>query len=330
MRPIAALLVLPLMLLTGCGSDGGSKGPSSPPASASAPASPPPVPTPVASASPMPSVSGAPGRRASITLPSGPPTGRFVVATATQGTGPVVGKGDWVTIQYTATDWTTRKAIPSSYDRGQKPQLYQAGSGQLIPAFDTGVVGRRVGSRVLVVAPPAAAFGGKGSTALGVGPDDTLVFAVDILSAVPQDTVLRGRAVPAPSGMPQVKDNGKAAATITVPAGQKPPTALQKAVLIKGDGPKVASGQTIVAQYTGALWATGKNFDSSWDHGGATAFQIGTGNVIKGWDQGLVGQTVGSRVLLVIPPSLGYGAKAQGPIPADSTLVFVIDILQAV
>ncbi|MGA5699369.1 FKBP-type peptidyl-prolyl cis-trans isomerase [Peterkaempfera bronchialis] len=278
----------------------------------------------------MPTVSGAAGKRADITLPSGAPSGKFVVSTVSEGTGAVVKKADWVTINYTAKDWTTGKDIPSSYDKGQKPQLYQAGSGQLIPAFDTSVVGRKVGSRVLVVAPPAAAFGSKGSSGLGVGPDDTLVFAVDILNAVPQDATLSGRSTPPPADLPQVKENGKAAATITVPKGATAPKELKSAVLIKGDGPKVTAGQKVVAQYTGALWPTGKKFDSSWDHGGATAFDIGTGNVIKGWDQGLVGQTVGSRVLLVIPPSLGYGDKAQGPIPANSTLVFVIDILQAV
>lgn len=57
---------------------------------------------------------------------------------------------------------------------------------------------------------------------------------------------------------------------------------------------------------------------------------MGTGSLIKGWDQALVGQTVGSRLLLVVPPSLGYGDKASGSIPANSTLVFVIDILEAV
>ncbi|WP_377268355.1 FKBP-type peptidyl-prolyl cis-trans isomerase [Peterkaempfera sp. SMS 1(5)a] len=327
-RPFAALLVLPLLVITGCSSDGGSKTPSSPSPSASASAQP--VPTPVSSASPMPTVSGTAGQKADITIPSGRPSGKFVVSTVTEGTGAVVRTSDWVTIDYSAKDWTTGKTVPSSYDKGQKPQLYQAGTGQLIPAFDSSVVGRKVGSRVLVVAPPAAAFGSKGSTALGVGPDDTLVFVVDILQSVPQDTVLTGHSIPPPAGMPQVKDNGKKAATITVPKGQAPPTTLKSAVLIKGNGPKVTSGQTIVAQYTGALWSTGQNFDSSWDHGGATAFQIGTGNVIKGWDQGLVGQTVGSRVLLVIPPSLGYGDQAQDKIPAKSTLVFVIDILQAV
>jgi FKBP-type peptidyl-prolyl cis-trans isomerase len=220
--------------------------------------------------------------------------------------------------------------VASSYDSGGKPQLYQASNGQLVPAFDQSVVGKKVGSRVLVVAPPAAAFGTQGNTSLGINPGDTVVFVLDITQDVPQDSTIAGTITQPPPTLPQVKDNGKAAPTITIPAGQAPPTDLQQSVLVKGDGKQVQSGQTLVVQYTGVLWSNGQQFDSSWNHGGAQALQVGTGSLIKGWDQGLVGQTVGSRVLLVVPPSLGYGDKAQSAVPANSTLVFVIDILEAV
>jgi FKBP-type peptidyl-prolyl cis-trans isomerase len=278
----------------------------------------------------LPTVSGKLGSKATITMPQAKPDGTFVVKALSEGSGPVVQKNDLVTINYSAKDWTTGKDLASSYDKGQKPQVYQAGSGQMIPAFDQSAVGSKVGSRVLVVAPPGAAFGSNGNTNLGVKGGDTLVFVVDVVQTTPQDSTLSGSMTEPPASLPQVKDDGKAAAGITIPKGVAAPTSLKSAVLIKGTGPQVKSGQTIVAQYTGALWSNGKVFDSSWQHGGATTLQIGTGQVIKGWDQGLVGQTVGSRVLLVIPPSLGYGNTAQGPIPAKSTLVFVIDILQAV
>ncbi|GAA2831041.1 FKBP-type peptidyl-prolyl cis-trans isomerase [Kitasatospora paracochleata] len=278
----------------------------------------------------MPTVSGDFGTKATITIPAGNPSGQFVVNTVSEGDGATVAKGDWVTVNYTAKDWTTGKDLSSSYDSGGKPQLYQAGSGQLVPAFDQSVLGKKVGSRLLVVAPPAAGFGSQGSSALGVGKDDTVVFVLDIMESVPQDSTISGAMTQAPATAPQVKDNGKAAPTITIPAGQAPPTDLQTYVLVKGDGKEVKAGQTLVVQYTGVTWADGKQFDSSWNHGGAQALQVGTGSLIKGWDQALVGQTVGSRLLLVVPPSLGYGDKASGSIPANSTLVFVIDILEAV
>ncbi len=102
-------------------------------------------------------------------------------------------------------------------------------------------------------------------------------------------------------------------------------------VLIKGTGPVVAAGQTITVHYTGVIWASGKQFDSSWDRGQPIDFQIGVGKVIAGWDEGLVGQTVGSQVLLVIPPDKGYGSAGQSSagISGTDTLVFVVDILDA-
>ncbi|MEV6210598.1 FKBP-type peptidyl-prolyl cis-trans isomerase [Kitasatospora sp. NPDC051914] len=321
--PLAALLVAVLAACTS-GSSGSSGG--SPAASASATA----VPSPVESADPMPAVSGEVGSKAEITLPQSPPSGQFVVSTVHEGDGATVAKGDWVTVNYTAKDWTTGKDVSSSYDSGGKPQLYQAGSGQLVPAFDQAVVGKKAGSRLLVVAPPAAGFGTTGNTAAGVGGQDTVVFVLDIVDVVPPDSTVTGEMTQAPATAPQVKDNGKQAPTITVPAGQSPPTELQTYVLIKGDGKPVQAGQQLLVQYTGMLWSDGSQFDSSFSHGGAQALQVGTGSLIKGWDQGLVGQTVGSRVMLVVPPSLAYGNQSSGPVPADSTLVFVIDILEAV
>ncbi|MGW2252518.1 FKBP-type peptidyl-prolyl cis-trans isomerase [Kitasatospora sp. NPDC001660] len=329
MRRTAGLLItLPLLLVVACSSSTKAAGPATPTTASAAPT----VPTPVNEASPMPTLSGGGfGSKATIAIPEGQqPSGQFVVNTVSEGDRAAVNKGDWVTVNYTATDWTTGKDLPSSYDAGGKPQLYQAGSGQLVPAFDQSVIGKKAGSRVLVVAPPAAAFGDQGSSQLGVGKGDTVVFVLDIMGSLPQDSTLTGTMTQPPANLPQVKDNGKAAATITIPAGQAAPTDLQQQVLIKGEGKQVKTGQTLVVQYTGVLWSNGQQFDSSWTHGGAQAVQIGTGSVIEGWDKGLVGQNVGSRVELVVPPALGYKDQAQGSVPPNSTLVFVIDILEAV
>jgi peptidylprolyl isomerase len=77
------------------------------------------------------------------------------------------------------------------------------------------------------------------------------------------------------------------------------------------------------------VWRTGKEFDSSWSRNQPYATPIGTGSVIAGWDKGLIGQTVGSRVMLVIPPKDGYGSAGQGPIKGTDTMVFAVDILGA-
>ena len=111
-----------------------------------------------------------------------------------------------------------------------------------------------------------------------------------------------------------------------------PPTGLVAQPLIKGKGREVLAGQKINVHYTGALWRNGKVFDSSWKSGKSFNLPIGTGQVIAGWDEGLVGQTVGSQVLLVVPPDKGYGAGGQpsAGIKGTDTLVFVVDILGAV
>lgn len=106
----------------------------------------------------------------------------------------------------------------------------------------------------------------------------------------------------------------------------KPPKDLKVKVLKEGKGQKVEKGDALNAHYHGQLW-NGKKFDSSWDRGQSATFQIGTGKVIKGWDEALVGKRLGSRVELVVPPSKGYGKQGQPPkIPANSTLVFVVDL----
>ncbi len=94
-----------------------------------------------------------------------------------------------------------------------------------------------------------------------------------------------------------------------------------------GKGEEATSGKKVTVQYTGTL-TDGTKFDSSYDHGQPFTFTLGTGQVIQGWDQGFAGMKVGGKRKLTIPPSLGYGSQAQGPIPANSTLIFEVELLK--
>jgi peptidylprolyl isomerase len=118
--------------------------------------------------------------------------------------------------------------------------------------------------------------------------------------------------------------------TITIPKNAAPKALVVKD-LIKGTGPKVTKGQFLVVQYTGMIWRTKKVFDSSWTRGEPFGTPIGKGQVISGWDTGLVGQTVGSRVMLVIPAADGYGKTGSSSVGINGTdtLVFVVDIVSA-
>lgn len=105
-----------------------------------------------------------------------------------------------------------------------------------------------------------------------------------------------------------------------------PPKGLKTKVLKQGKGKRVKKGDALNADYSGQLW-NGKVFDSSWKRGQPATFEIGAHKVIPGWDQALVGQKLGSRVELVVPPDKGYGKRGQPPqIPGNSTLVFVVDL----
>jgi peptidylprolyl isomerase len=116
------------------------------------------------------------------------------------------------------------------------------------------------------------------------------------------------------------------APTVTVPSST-PPTSLESADLITGTGKEAAPGDNITVQYVLATYSSGKVVQSSWTST-PFSFQLGAGQVIPGWDKGVVGMKVGGRRELIIPPSLGYGQESPGPgIAANDTLVFVIDLL---
>ena len=133
-------------------------------------------------------------------------------------------------------------------------------------------------------------------------------------------------------GLPTVTMNEGEPATIEIPEDKKAPKKLVVQPLVEGGGAEVAKGDTVRVAYTGALWRNGEVFDSSANRPEQPffEFEVGAGQVISGWDKGLEGQTVGSRLLLVIPPADGYGSAGQGDtIKGNDTLVFVVDILAA-
>jgi peptidylprolyl isomerase len=114
---------------------------------------------------------------------------------------------------------------------------------------------------------------------------------------------------------------------IEIPEGD-PPTSLQVEDLTVGDGPEAVAGKQCTMQYVGHGWSTKSQFDASWDRGEPFTFQLGAGQVIGGWDQGVAGMKVGGRRRLTIPPELGYGARGAGSaIKPGETLVFVVDLL---
>ncbi|TDC41613.1 FKBP-type peptidyl-prolyl cis-trans isomerase [Micromonospora sp. KC213] len=112
-----------------------------------------------------------------------------------------------------------------------------------------------------------------------------------------------------------------------VSKGEGELTGLKAAPLIRGTGPAAQAGQQITVNYVGVSYRTGDEFDASWKRSEPFSFVLGQGNVIPGWDQGMQGQTVGSRVQLDIPAEMAYGEKPQRPGAPAGPLRFVVDIL---
>lgn len=144
------------------------------------------------------------------------------------------------------------------------------------------------------------------------------------------DNQSAGPAAPAAGGgFPQLPAGADPALATkpTTGAGTGELTKLTVTPLIEGKGPPAAAGQTITVNYVGVSFRTGAEFDASWTESEPLSFQLGAGNVIAGWDQGLIGVKVGSRVQLDIPSDLAYGDNPTRGRPAGP-LRFIVDVLR--
>jgi FKBP-type peptidyl-prolyl cis-trans isomerase len=273
-------------------------------------------------------VSGAFGTKPTVTIPKIDPPASLQARHLIIGHGTLVAKGDLAVTDLTAYTWkgTATKKI-SELSTGQ-PEPLTVGS--TISGLDKSLEGSRVGSRLLITIPPKDGFGSTGDSSLGVTGQDTLVFVVDVLGSYQKTASAHGTPeVVNGTGLPTVGTSSPGTAPPVHLPHTAPPATLQVHTLIQGTGPVVTKGKLLVAQYEGVIWRNGKVFDSTWKNGAPAGFQIGTGQVIKAWDDGLVGKRVGSRVLLVVPPADGYGKQgsSQAGIKGTDTLVFVVDIL---
>jgi peptidylprolyl isomerase len=265
-----------------------------------------------------------------VTIPAKPLTVKETTTRVVKdGSGATVTGDEIVALRYVLLNGKDSSVLDTNY--GKRALGLNLAANDLLPGLKKGLENQKVGSRLLVALPPKDAFGTQGNADIKVGANDTIVFLMDVLSTQKPLKSAEGTPVKPAAGLPTVTMKDGKAATIAIPKGAKPPTATVGQLLIQGKGDKVKAGQTIRVTYTGALWKNGQVFDSSANSPqGYFETVIGQKQVIKAWDDQLVGKPVGSRLLLVVPPADGYGAAGSPPkISGTDTLVFVVDILAA-
>jgi FKBP-type peptidyl-prolyl cis-trans isomerase len=201
--------------------------------------------------------------------------------------------GDMVSVNYAGMleDGTE---FDSSYKRNE-PIIFTVGANELISGFEQGVVGMKVGEIRQLAIPPELAYGSDGIP--GVVPSNAnLFFEIELMSI----NATSAKEIPADLGIETLKAG----------SGEQ----------------EVVEGDSVTVNYTGTL-EDGTKFDSSLDRGIPFTFTVGTGEVIKGWDLGIVGMKVGEKRQLTIPANLAYGADGFGDIPANATLIFRVDLI---
>ena len=241
-----------------------------------------------------------------------------------EGTGEEIYGEQKVAFSVAYYDANTGELVYSSADSGRDETilLVSEQQSQGDPYYEA-LVGHKVGSCLIMALPEG------GNSAEGESGLPAMLVALTVTKAITTLPKAEGEIVPLDDpDLPVVTLDRYGRPFVEMPSVE-PPTKLVVKDLIVGEGAPVELGQDVVVHYAGWIWDNEEEFDSTWGRTQPSIFIFDKGRLIDGWIQGLAGKKVGSQVLLVVPPDLAYGAEGQGDIPADSTLVFVIDILDA-
>ena len=290
------------ILLLGCGNDGGESAATD--SSTEIPTSIEIVPTPT----PAGDIDNADlSVKPLVTIPPSSPPTELLIEDLVVGSGSPVGVGDFLIMDYVGVSYSTGLQFDASWDRGS-PFPFELGAGRVIQGWDQGIVGMSVGGRRSLTIPPELAYGENGSGSGSIGPNETLVFVVDLIASVP-------------ANLEKPTEDLTSEST----------TELKTNDISEGSGAIVQPGNVVYIHYVGVSASTGEQFDSSWDRGRSEfiGYISGTGNIIQGLDEGLLGMQVGGRRTVVIPPDLAYGENGAGDglIAPNETLIFTVDLL---
>jgi peptidylprolyl isomerase len=247
-----------------------------------------------------------------------------------EGDGETVADGDTVEANWWIGNGFTEEEAQNTFEQGtQEVEL----SEDVLPFLRETMIGSTVGDRIVLLTSAEQAFGELGNPSIGIGNKDSVLAVVDILGR--SETVPPEPALDGPQGedkkpagwAPTLIEEDGVVTGLDFSTAHEPTGELIATTLVKGDGAKVKSGDTLTVDYLGQVYNADEPFDESYSAQPAE-FPIGVGQVIAGWDERLVGRTVGSRVILEIPPAKGYPeGNPDAGIEKTDTLFFVVDIL---
>ena len=251
-----------------------------------------------------------------VVAPSGIDSTSIETKVITVGSGPKITGAQSIKFDFVETDAATGQVVAkSSFDGSDLQTQFLKKGSNLCKAL----AGVTEGSTVALLV-PSKMLGNTGKDAAG-GIFIFKIAKVFLPRAVGDEMSNQG-------GLPTVIRATTGKPSILMPKGDAP-TTLKTVTLIKGWGDKISlgHGQQVMLHYVGWIWGSSVSFESSWDNNAPLDFPYEKKQLVDGMLQAIDGATVGSQILMVIPPKLGYGNEARGNIPANSTLVFVVDIL---
>lgn len=272
------------------------------------------------------SASGTPGKKLKVTIDKPVTVKSASYKVLQEGNGAQIKSGQRLCMQNVTYNARTGEQLSSTWEKNTPECSLTLSSTGMIPAYFKLFTSQKVNATVAIASPSQSSATSTSSSSTQT--TDAYISVMTIVSIKNDPTRASGdKVTDIDSSLPKVTlaSNGEPSISKAELKKYKATKKLVSQTLIKGKGAKVKATDTVVVKYSGWL-LNGTKFDSSWSRNSTFSAALENG-VIKGWGQGLTGKTIGSQVLLVVPPSLGYGTSAQGSIPANSTLVFVVDIL---
>jgi peptidylprolyl isomerase len=275
-------------------------------------------------------VTGAFNTKPTVTFPASQAPKQLTEQTLIAGAGTAIAAGDTVITNYVGEIWPTTigsqaKVFDSSFSRGA-PAGFVIGTGAVIPGFDKTLVGKHIGTRMLLSIPPADGYGSTGNSQAGISGTDTLVFVVDLLADYKPNASAPGVAdsqLPA-TGWPKITSTPGRAPVITSVAGVKAPTSPTSKLLVKGSGAQIDSKKTLVLQLVQTDVATGKQTQSSWGQ----QPQLVSAQTVLSVASVLNGQNIGARAVALLPATAAQPATATASSqPATPAEILIIDVV---